>query len=122
MLRRRAPRAVVGPRRAARVTAIWHSAYVEVELRQLRDDGTIDVRLGPDWPIFNEALADAVSSLPPRGSDEKRLSTYWIDRMLERLDALQNEGTTGSIAAGNAYSIVFDGDGVEAVFAYGDPN
>jgi hypothetical protein len=104
------------------VTAIWHSAYVEVELRQLRDDGTIDVRLGPDWPIFNEALADAVSSLPPRGSDEKRLSTYWIDRMLERLDALQNEGTTGSIAAGNAYSIVFDGDGVEAVFAYGDPN
>jgi hypothetical protein len=99
-----------------------HSVCVEVELLQLRDDGTIDVRLGPDWPIFNEALADAVSSLPPRGSDEKRLSTYWIDRTLGRLNALQNEGHTGPIAAGNAWSILLDGDGVQAVFDYGDPN
>lgn len=95
---------------------------MEIELLQLRDDGTIDVRLGPDWPIFNEALVDAISSIPPRGSDETRLSTYWIDGTLERLDALQAEGQTGAIAGGNAYSIVFDGDGIEAVFDYGDPN
>jgi hypothetical protein len=95
---------------------------VDFELAQLRDDGTIDVRLGPDWPIFNEALADAVSSLPHRGSKEVRLSTYWIDRTLEQLDALESQGSTGRIARGNAYSLVFTGNGIEAVFDYGDPN
>lgn len=95
---------------------------VHVEFLGLRDDGTIDARLGFDWPIFNEALADAVSSLPPRGSNETRLSTYWIDQTLVRLATLQAQDQTGPIASGNACSIVFDGDGVEAVFDYGDPN
>jgi hypothetical protein len=95
---------------------------VRVEFVALREDGTIDARLGSDWPIFNEALADAVSSLPPRGSTERRLSTYWIDQTLERLAALRAQHQTGRIAGGNAYSLVFDGDGVEAVFDYGDPN
>lgn len=95
---------------------------MHVDFVALRDDGTIDARLGSDWPIFNEALADAVSSLPPRGSKETRLSTYWIDQSLARLDTFQAKGETGQIAGGNAYSLVFDGDGVEAVFDYGDPN
>jgi hypothetical protein len=95
---------------------------VHVEFVDLRDDGTIDARLGSDWPIFNEALADAVSSLPPRGSTETRLSTYWLDQTLERLAALQARNQAGAIAGGNAYSLVFDGDGVKAVFDYGDPN
>jgi hypothetical protein len=95
---------------------------VEFELAQLRDDGTIDVRLGPDWPIFNEALADAVSSLPHRGSEEAHLSTYWFDRTLEQLDAHESQHSAGRVARGNAYSLVFDGNGIEAVFDYGDPN
>lgn len=99
-----------------------HHARVQVEFVGLRDDGTIDARLGPDWPIFNEALADAVSSLPPRGSNETRVSTYWIDQTLERLATLQARDQTGPIAGGNAYSLVFHGDGVEAVFDDGDPN
>ena len=98
------------------------SACVEVEFVSARGDGTIDARLGDDWPIFNEALADAVSSLPPRGSDETRLSTYWIDQTLSRLEVLQQHSEPRPIASGNAYSLVFDGDGVEAVFDYGDPN
>jgi hypothetical protein len=93
-----------------------------VEFVGLRDDGTIDARLGSEWPIFNEALADAVSSLPPRGSSEARLSTYWIEQTLARLATLEARNETGPIASGNAYSLVFDGDGVEAVFDYGDPN
>jgi hypothetical protein len=94
---------------------------VQVEFVALRDDGTIDARLGSDWPIFNEALADAVSSLP-RGSKETRLSTYWIDQTLERLAALRAQDQTGRIAGGNAYSLAFDGAGVEAIFDYGDPD
>jgi len=39
-----------------------------------------------------------------------------------RLAALQAQNQTGPIAGGNAYSLAFDGDGVEAIFDYGDPN
>jgi hypothetical protein len=95
---------------------------VDVEFLALRDDGTIDARLSPEWPIFNEALADAVSSLPPRGSSETRLSTYWIDQTLDRLRAFSQQGNHGLIASGNAYSLTFDGDGVQAVFDYGEAN
>src|SRR5437899_1886023 len=85
---------------------IGQSESVEVDFAQLRDDGTVDARLGPEWPIFNEALADSISSLPPRGSAEKRLSTYWIDKTLERLRSVQQTTAEGRIASGNAYGIV----------------
>src|SRR5437868_2811272 len=93
---------------------------MEVEFLRLRDDGTVDARLGPEWATFNEALADTISSLPPRGSDERRLSTYWIDKTLERLRAFRAAGEDGPIASGNAYSVVLRGEEVVAVFDYGD--
>ena len=99
---------------------IGQSESVEVDFAQLRDDGTVDARLGPEWPIFNEALADSISSLPPRGSAEKHLSTYWIDKTLERLRGLQQRNVEGRIASGNAYGIVFSSAGISAVFDYGD--
>ena len=53
--------------------------------------------LGPEWPIFGDALANTVSSLPPRGSPERHLSTYWIDSTLNRLRRMrQSGGRTGS--------------------------
>jgi hypothetical protein len=50
------------------------------------------------------------------------LSTYWIDRTLEQLDARESQPSAGRIASGNAYSLVFDGNGIERVFDYGHPN
>jgi hypothetical protein len=44
-----------------------------------RDDGQVDARLGPEWPLFSEALGDSISSLPPRGAAGNGPSTYWID-------------------------------------------
>lgn len=44
-----------------------------------RPDGQVDATLGPEWPLFNEALYDAISSLPPRGAAGVGPSTYWID-------------------------------------------
>src|SRR5687767_7198541 len=102
-------RAIVRLHGRAKCSQFGQSACVEAQFVSVRGDGTIDARLGNDWPIFNEALADAVSSLPPRGSDETRLSTYWIDQTLSRLDALQQHAASGPIASGNAYSLVFDG-------------
>ena len=87
---------------------------------QVRDDGTVDVRLGPRWAIFNEALADAVTSLPPRGSPERRLSTYWIDQTLSRLAAFRHGGEGGVVASGNAYSISVSENHVTAMWDYGD--
>jgi len=97
-----------------------HEWVLEVQFLQLRDDGTVDARLGPDWPIFNEALADTVSSLPPRGSAEQHLSTYWIDNTLHRLRRMRASNEAGPIAGGNAYSLVLSGDEVQAIFDYGD--
>lgn len=93
---------------------------MKVHFVQLRDDGTVDARLGPDWPVFNDALADAISSLPPRGSEERRLSTYWIDHALERLRRLREGNEQGRVAGGNAYGIVLSLRGVSAVFDYGE--
>jgi hypothetical protein len=45
----------------------------------IRDDGQVDAYLDDAWPIFNEALADSISSLPPRGATGRGPSTYWID-------------------------------------------
>jgi hypothetical protein len=93
---------------------------IDIGFAQLRDYGTVDAVLGPKWPIFNDALADTVSSLPPRGSSERHLSTYWIDNTLNRLRRMRQSGEMGPIASGNAYSLVLVGDEVQAVFDYGD--
>jgi hypothetical protein len=93
---------------------------INIGFAQLRDDGTIDAFLGPEWPTFNEALADTVSSLPPRGSAERHLSTYWIDNTLNRLRRMRLSGEAGPIASGNAYSLVLVGDDVTAVCDYVD--
>jgi len=52
-----------------------------VDLTYFRSpDGAVYATLGPAWPGFNELLGDAITPLPPIGSDEPSLSTYWIDR------------------------------------------
>ena len=44
-----------------------------------REDGQVDVDLGPEWSLVTEALNDSVSSLPPCGAKGNRPSTYWVD-------------------------------------------
>jgi hypothetical protein len=84
------------------------------------NDGTADARLGPGFHVFNEALADSITSIPPIGSTERHLSTYWIDQTLDRLVSIRTKGEHGRIASGNAYSIRGSDDLVTAVFDYGD--
>jgi hypothetical protein len=45
----------------------------------VRDDGQVDAQLDGEWPLFNHALSDSISSLPPRGAPGVGPSTYWID-------------------------------------------
>lgn len=82
-----------------------------------RSDGRgIDVDLGPDWPGFNETLADSVSSMPPRSAWRRGLSTYWIDHVLDGLEEGDIDGR--ALAYGNATELVEEGDSVVARSLY----
>ncbi|WP_223305273.1 hypothetical protein [Cellulomonas sp. B6] len=69
------------------------------------EDGAPYARLGPAWVGFDEALADAVSPLPPRGSAEQSVSTHWIDRALTQVRRMVAAGETGPFQGGNATTL-----------------
>ena len=60
-------------------------------------DGAVYVTLGPASRGFNELLADAIMPLPPVGSDEPSLSTYWIDRAISEIQRRQESGAGGAV-------------------------
>ena len=66
-----------------------------------RDDGQVDVSLGPDWPLFNEALNDSISSLPPRGAAGSGPSTYWVDVAEQGALEASERGDETPFTAGN---------------------
>ncbi|TQL02492.1 hypothetical protein [Cellulomonas sp. SLBN-39] len=68
-------------------------------------DGAPYARLGPGWVGFEQTLDDAVGSLPPRGSRETSVSTYWIDRALARVRQMVASGETGPFQGGNATTL-----------------
>ena len=82
------------------------------------NDGAPYVRLPEDWPGFNEALSDAVGPLPPIGSPEQSLSTYWIDRALRVTRQMVDSGDGGIVQGGNAASILVRAGQVVAVSDY----
>ncbi len=89
---------------------------------QTRIDGQIDAELVGDWHLFNEALADSVSSLPPRGEAGAGPSTYWVDVALTALSRLEAAGCEGLISGGNWTSFWLVDERVEARNDYGDPD
>jgi hypothetical protein len=80
-----------------------------------RDDGVIDLDLGPEWRAFTEALLDAVTTRAPRGSDGVNPSTYWIDQTLSALNTAQDKAV---IASGNATDLLVEGTQVVAHAQY----
>jgi hypothetical protein len=56
----------------------WHDQAVEFTF-STREDGQVDATIVGEHPGLNEALADSISSLPPRGAPGRGPSTYWID-------------------------------------------
>jgi hypothetical protein len=78
-------------------------------------DGLVEVDLGPGWPGFTETLADSLGTRAPRGHPAG-LSTFWLDRTLERLDAWATPGT--ELANGNATELIRTESGVKACSIY----
>jgi hypothetical protein len=85
-----------------------------------RQDGQVDVDLGPEWPLFTEALNDCVSSLPPRGAKGNGPSTYWVDVARLGLDRALASGSDRPFTAGNVTLLRLHEGRVEARFDFED--
>jgi hypothetical protein len=84
----------------------------------VRADGLVEARLPGDWPLFNEALADSVSSLPPRGEPGAGPSTYWIDVAREGAGRASACGDERPFTWGNITLLRLTPAGVEARYDY----
>lgn len=83
-----------------------------------RDDGQVDVDLGPDWPLFTEALNDCVSSLPPRGAAGNGPSTYWVNVATLGLERAVASGMDRPFAWGNITLLRLHAGRVEARYDF----
>jgi hypothetical protein len=83
-----------------------------------RDDGQVDIDLGPQWTLFTEALNDSVSSLPPRGPKGNGPSTYWVDVARLGLDRALALGSDRPFAGGNSTLLRLNEGKVEARYDF----
>lgn len=85
-----------------------------------RDDGQVDAHLGPEWPIFNAALDDSISSLPHRGEACSGPSTYWIDLADHAAREARRTGDSRPFASGNITLLSVRDDTVVASYDYAE--
>jgi hypothetical protein len=81
-------------------------------------DGAVYAKLGRTWRGFNELLSDAITPLPPIGSNETSLSTYWIDRATREVLRRRETGDDGPVQSGNATTLMLSGSMVIATSDY----
>jgi hypothetical protein len=86
----------------------------------LRDDGQVDAHLGEAWRIFQDALDDSISSLPPRGALGNGPSTYWVDRAEEGARNAQRDGNERPFTSGNITLLRVVGDDVVATYDFSE--
>lgn len=88
----------------------------------VREDGQVDASLGDDWPIFNDALADSISSLPPRGAPGVGPFTYWIVVAREGALRAAERGDDRPFIWGNFTELLVREGSVVARYDYADPD
>ena len=84
----------------------------------VRDDLQVDAHLGPEWPVFDHALGDSISSLPPRGAPGNGPSTYWIDQAQEGAVKAHRAEDTKPFLWGNITVLHVECDTVVAKYDY----
>ncbi len=90
---------------------------MEVRFEQ-RTDGQVDAFLGPEHVMLNEALADCISSLPPRGEPGNGPSTYWVDVAERGARQAAQTGDTRPFTSGNATLLRVEGQDVVAALDF----
>ena len=83
-----------------------------------RDDGQVDIDLGPGWSLLTEALNDSVSSLPPRGAKGNGPSIYWVDVALLGLECARATGSDRPFTWGNITLLRLNNSRVEARYDF----
>jgi hypothetical protein len=73
---------------------------VDVSL-SVRADGQVDVHHAAGWQIFQDALDDSISSLPPRGAPGNGPSAYWVDHAEQGARTARESGDERPFASGN---------------------
>lgn len=81
-------------------------------------DDAVYAKIGPDQGGFNELLADAITPLPPIGSDETSLSTYWMDRAIREVQRMRENHEDGPVQSGNTTTLLLSGSRVIATSIY----
>jgi len=92
---------------------------VEVEFC-VRKDGRVDAKLVGEWPIFNDALEDSISSVPPIGADGSGASTYWIDVAHRGVQRAREQEREAPFTWGNYTELSLVGETVIARYDYAD--
>lgn len=87
-----------------------------------RPDGQVDAALVGAWPTFNHALADCISSLPPRGEPGTGPSTYWIDVARQGAYLNHDSGSEAIFLTGNVTELQVIDDEVVARYDYDPPD
>jgi hypothetical protein len=85
-------------------------------------DGTVDVVLGAEYPLFARALSDAATTVRSSRSSGSRLSTYWIDTTLALLRRHLLTGRDGPITGDATSALHLVGDSVVALDERDDAN
>jgi len=86
------------------------------------NDGQVDAQLGPDRPIFNLALSDSISSLPPRGEPGNGPSTYWTNHADRGTRQAHERSDDRPFTFGNETLLCLRGDDVVAKYEYAEPD
>jgi hypothetical protein len=85
-----------------------------------REDGQVDAMIVGEHPLLNEALADSISSLPPRGAPGLGPSTYWIDVARAGTIAALESDSDAPFTGGNVTVLRIRDGMVEARFDFDD--
>jgi len=85
-----------------------------------REDGQVDAHLVGNWRLFQDALDDSISSLPPRGVPGNGPSTYWIDHAEHGTVAAHDRRDDRPFTGGNITRLSVRGDRIVASYDFNE--
>lgn len=101
---------------------IWLHCHMAQYTFSDREDGQIDAHLHGEWPVFNEALSDSISSLPPRRRFSIGPSTYWIDIAVRGAQRAAQNADEHPFTCGNCTALRVKDGLVYASYDFDEPS
>lgn len=83
-----------------------------------RDDGQVDIDVGPQRTLLTAALNDSISSPPQHGATGNGRSSYWVNVARLGLDRALASGSDRPFTSGNITLLRLKGGRVEARYDF----